>query len=140
MILACPHCHAKNRVQEERFNDDPSCGSCGKLLLQGAPVALGDDNLAAVIAASRRPVVIDFWAEWCGPCRMFAPVFAAAARSSDAVLFAKVDTDANPQIASRYAIRSIPTIALFKNGQLAERVSGALPAGEFAAWLKAGLG
>ncbi len=137
MILECPHCHAKNRVQDERFNDEPTCGGCGKPLLRGAPIALNDDNFSAVIAASRRPVVVDFWASWCAPCRMFAPVFAGAAQGNEAVLFAKVDTDANPHVASRYAIRSIPTIAVFKNGKIADRISGALPAGQFDTWLAA---
>jgi thioredoxin 2 len=139
MILECPHCHANNRVQDERFNDEPTCGGCGQPLLRGAPIALNDENFPKVIAASRRPIVVDFWASWCAPCRMFAPVFAGAAKNNDAALFAKVDTDANPHVASRYAIRSIPTIALFKNGRLADRVSGALPAGKFDAWLNAAL-
>lgn len=137
MIIACPHCQKRNRVLAERFNDAPTCGQCGKPLLEGAPVALDDDNFDEVITASRRPVVVDFWAAWCGPCRMFAPVFEQAASRHPELLFAKVDTDANPGISARMAIRSIPTLALFRNGEPVKRASGALPAGQFEQWLRA---
>ncbi len=137
MIVPCPHCHAKNRIQPDRFNDVPACGSCGKPLLAGAPVALSDQNFSDVLSASQRPMVVDFWAEWCGPCRGFAPVFKQVAAKRPQWLFAKVDTDANPQLSQQLAIRSIPTLAIFRNGKLVDRVSGALPAGQFEQWLDA---
>lgn len=139
MILECHQCGRKNRVLGERFNDAPTCGHCGRPLLEGAPVALDDDNFAAVLAASARPVVVDFWAAWCGPCRMFAPVFEQAAARHPEVLFAKVDTDAHPGISAQLAIRSIPTLAVFRHGNLVQRVSGALPAGQFESWLRQAL-
>jgi thioredoxin 2 len=139
MILACPHCHTKNRVSSERFNDDPTCGRCGKSLLAGAPVALDETNFTEVLAASARPVVVDFWAAWCGPCRGFAPVFAQAAERHRELLFAKVDTDANPQLGQQLSIRSIPTLAAFRGGNLLDRVSGALPAAQFEQWLAGAL-
>jgi thioredoxin 2 len=135
MLIPCPHCSTKNRVEPDRLAQKPVCGRCGKELLAGAPVALDAGSFDAVIRGER-PVVVDFWAAWCGPCRAFAPVFAAQAAREPELVFAKVDTDANPELAARHAIRSIPTLAVFERGELVQRVSGALPAGEFAHWLQ----
>jgi thioredoxin 2 len=137
MLLRCPHCQTTKRVQEERLNHAPTCGKCRRELLSGAPVAVDEAAFAELIERSERPVVVDFWAAWCGPCRAFAPVFAGAASRHPDFVFAKVDTDANPGLSARYAIRSIPTLAVFHRGALIERVSGALPAGRFDAWLQA---
>lgn len=137
MLLPCPHCYATNRVQEDRLNQTPTCGKCGRELLSGAPVAVDAAAFTVLIERSERPVVVDFWAAWCGPCRAFAPVFAGAAARRPDLVFAKVDTDANPDLSARLAIRSIPTLAVFHRGALLERVSGALPAGRFDAWLQA---
>ena len=135
MLITCPHCSTRNRVADERLSQAPVCGRCAKELFSGAPVALDSANFDPVIRGER-PVVVDFWAAWCGPCRAFAPVFAAEAAKPGNVVFAKVDTDANPELSARYAIRSIPTLAVFVRGELVQRLSGALPAAEFARWLQ----
>ena len=140
MIVPCPHCEKKNRIDAQRFNDLPACGSCGKPLLAGAPVALTEQNFSEVLAVSVRPVVVDFWAEWCGPCRGFAPVFRQTAARHPEWLFAKVDTEANPQLSRQLEIRSIPTLAVFRGGELVQRLSGALPAAQFEQWLAAARG
>ena len=135
MLITCPHCSTRNRVAPDRIAQAPVCGRCAKELLAGAPVALDTANFDDVVRGER-PVVVDFWATWCGPCRAFAPVFAAQAAKRNDVVFAKVDTDANPELAARYAIRSIPTLAVFSRGQVVQRISGALPAAEFSRWLE----
>lgn len=136
MHIACAHCGSTNRVPDERLADDPVCGRCGQALLSGHPVELTDANFDAVTARTGLPVVVDFWAAWCGPCRMMAPQFAQAAQQlKGRVLFAKVDTDANPQVAQRFAIRSIPTMALLHGGREVQRTSGALQATQIVGWI-----
>ncbi len=135
MQLACPNCMAKNRVPDERLRDNPSCGKCGTLLMAPVPTQLDDTNFLSFIEGTDLPVVVDFWAEWCGPCKMMAPQFAAAATKISDVRFVKVDTEASPQASVRYRIRSIPTMVLFKKGEEVARVAGAMSAGDIERWL-----
>jgi thioredoxin 2 len=133
--VPCPACGATNRVPAARLGDDPVCGRCGVALLSGEPVELTDANFERVAAASGLPVVVDFWAPWCGPCRTMAPQFAqAAAQLKGRALFVKVNSDDNPHTAARYGIRSIPTLVKLRGGREVERLSGAMPAAQVAAW------
>ena len=136
MHLVCPQCMRVNRVPESRLAEDPKCGSCHAQLLDGKPVSLSTDSFETFVARSDLPVVVDFWAQWCGPCKTFAPAFARAADEHKADLrFGKLDTDAEPAVAQRYAIRSIPTMIAFKGGVETERVSGALDPARLRTWL-----
>jgi thioredoxin 2 len=125
--VVCVHCRATNRIPATRLGDDPVCGKCGRALLSGEPVVLGDGDFDAVTGRTELPVVVDFWADWCGPCRMMAPQFEQAARElKGRALFVKVDSDANPQLAQRFGIRSIPTLIRLDRGREVTRQSGAL--------------
>ena len=127
--LPCPHCGATNRLPAARVDDAPSCGKCGQPLIDGQPLDLSDANFDAVLRATRLPVVVDFWAAWCGPCQMMAPAFKqAAAQLKGRALLVKVNSDDNPALSQRFGIRSIPTLVRLQQGTETRRQSGALPA------------
>lgn len=129
--VACSHCQAVNRVPAVRLADDPVCGRCGKALLDGGPIELTDANFDAITTRTELPVLVDFWAPWCGPCVGMAPQFERASRQlKGKVLFAKVNSDENPLTARRFGIRSIPTLVRLGSGRELARQSGALQAGQ----------
>ncbi|HET9978488.1 MAG TPA: thioredoxin TrxC [Burkholderiaceae bacterium] len=135
MHLVCPDCGTVNRIAEEHLDRAPNCGHCRAALMAPRPVALDDASFAKFIERTELPVLVDFWAAWCGPCKMMAPQFEAAAAQSPRVRFAKVETDANPKASVRNRIRSIPTLVLFRGGQEVARRVGAIGAGDLLRWL-----
>ena len=136
MELACPQCLAVNRVPVARVAENPKCGKCAAPLLPGQPIDLTAANFDSFIQKSSLPVVVDFWADWCGPCKMMAPVFQKLAADMNTQLrFAKVETEAHPQVSMRLHIRSIPTLILFKQGMEVARTAGAMDALALKRWL-----
>lgn len=134
--IPCPYCDTLNRVPAERRAETGKCGKCGKPLFTGHPVALDEARFQRHAGAADLPLLVDFWAAWCGPCRAMAPVFDEAARQYEPRLrFAKIDTDAAQDLAARYGIQAIPTMILFQGGREVARHSGAMPAGALKAWI-----
>lgn len=135
--IVCPNCSAINRVPSSKLNAHPLCGKCRQGLLSEHPIIANDQNFSRFIEKNDLPVVVDFWASWCGPCQQFAPVFSQVSHEmATQACFIKLDTESNQMIANRYQIRSIPTLMIFHHGKEIARLSGALPKTQFKQWLQ----
>ena len=133
--IICPHCSAINRVPPQRRTDHPRCGKCKQALFTGHPLTLTDQTFSRHLQKSGLPVLVDFWAPWCGPCKMMAPAFEqAAAALEPQIQLAKFNTEENPMVAGQLGIRSIPTLALFRDGQEIARQAGAMGASDILRW------
>ncbi|AOU97091.1 thioredoxin [Acidihalobacter yilgarnensis] len=136
--IVCPHCDAINRISAPRLSDGPKCGGCHRPLFTGEPLSLSGERFNKHVARSDIQLLVDFWAPWCGPCRMMAPYFAeAAAQLEPHMRLVKVDTEAEPALGAQFSIRSIPTLALFKCGREAARQAGAMGVADIVRWARA---
>ena len=135
--IVCPHCNAVNRIPAARLTDGPKCGKCHRPLFQARPIELTSANFESQINRNDIPVLVDFWAPWCGPCKMMAPAFAQAAYQLEPqVRLAKLNTEVEQTIGARFGIRSIPTLALFRGGRELARQPGAMGAADIVRWAR----
>ncbi|MFS8638784.1 MAG: thioredoxin TrxC [Gemmatimonadota bacterium] len=141
VTVPCPFCDTLNRVDLDRIDDRPKCGSCGRPILMDRPLKVGDQNLERVVADAKVPVLVDFYADWCAPCKMMAPILDEVAHDrAGSLLVTKLDTDRNPTMAVRYSIRGIPTLILFHEGREVGRQTGAVPRAQLESWIDAAVG
>jgi len=137
MKIICPHCEAVNNVPKKDTYKKANCGKCKESLLQNKIINANASNIDKIIENSDIPVIIDFWAPWCGPCKMFTPVFGAVAMEFPLkALFVKINTEAEQFLGSRFNIRSIPTLAVYKNGKEVHRMSGAMNKEQFSQFVR----
>lgn len=135
--IVCPHCRRLNRVPADKLGAGGKCGACHGRLFTGRPMELDAAALARHIQADELPLLVDFWAPWCAPCRMMAPAFErAAGRLEPRLRLAKLNTEAHPQAAASFGIRGIPTLILFSGGRERARISGAMDEGGLVAWVE----
>jgi len=136
----CAHCNATNRIPAQSEGKEINCGRCHKPMFGEPPLSVNAAGFQAQISKSDVPVVVDFWAPWCGPCKMMAPGFAQVSQAMGTrARFIKVNTDEEQQLGAQFNIRSIPTLAIFKSGREVTRIAGALPAGDLQRWVEQGL-
>lgn len=135
MIIVCASCLAKNRVPAEKLSEKQTCGQCQTALVPDHAIELNEKNFSTFIQNTDLPVMIDLWAEWCGPCRAMAPHFQHAAAQFDHVIFAKIDTEKNPRLSQAFNIRSIPTLVLMNKTTEVSRISGSLKSQDIQAWV-----